>query len=78
MAIDHAEGVYLYTPEGQEIVAKNWYRPRSEAVTKKYADRFPKMALFTLAEVSGDWQKTQKTHFNDGGVFDQIQEQNRR
>ena len=69
---------HLYSEQGQEIVAKNWYRPRSEAVTKKYADRFPKMALFTLAEVSGDWQKTQKTHFNDGGVFDQIQEQNRR
>jgi len=68
---------HLYSEEAQEVIAQNWYRPRSEAVAKKYADRFPKLELFTLAEIGGDWQKTQKAHFSDGGVFDQIQEQNR-
>jgi len=68
---------YLYSEEGQEIIARNWYRPRSEAVTKKYADRFPKFELFTLKDVAGDWQKAQRTHFNEGGVFDQIQKRSR-
>jgi len=63
---------YLYSEQGQEIAAKHYYRPRSEAALKKHADRFPKVQLFTLAEIVGDWQKTQKTHFNDGGVFDEI------
>jgi sulfate/thiosulfate transport system substrate-binding protein len=63
---------YLYTPEGQEIAARNFYRPRLDAVANKYASSFPKVKLFTLAEVSGDWHKTQTTHFADGGVFDQI------
>lgn len=63
---------YLYSPEGQEIAAKRYYRPRSEAVAKKYANQFPKVKLFTLAETAGDWQKAQKTHFADGGVFDQV------
>ena len=68
---------HLYSEEGQEIIARNWYRPRSGAAAKKYADRFPKLELFGLAEVGGNWQKAQATHFNDGGVFDQIQGQNR-
>ena len=63
---------YLYTPEGQEIVAKNYYRPRNEAVAKKYASTFSKVKLVTIDEVFGGWQKAQKTHFADGGVFDQI------
>lgn len=63
---------YLYTPEGQEIVAKNFYRPRNEAVAKKYAATFPQLKLVTIDEVFGGWQKAQKTHFADGGVFDQI------
>src|SRR5437667_4222891 len=67
---------YLYSPEGQEIAAKYYYRPRSEAVAKKYASQFPKVKLFTLAEIIGDWQKTQKTHFADGGVFDQVYQPN--
>src|SRR3954466_9379974 len=54
---------HLYSEEGQEIIAKNWYRPRSEAVAKKYANRFPKLELYTLAEISGDWQKAQQKHF---------------
>ena len=63
---------YLYTPEGQEIAAKNYYRPRLEAVARKYAATFPKVTLVTIDEVFGGWQKAQKTHFADGGVFDQI------
>jgi len=68
---------YLYTPEGQEIVAKNHYRPRLEAVAQKYAADFPKLNLFTIDELFGGWQKAQKTHFNEGGIFDQIQQGNR-
>lgn len=63
---------YLYSPEGQEIAAKRFYRPRSEAVAAKYASQFPKISLFTVDELFGGWQKTQKTHFADGGIFDQI------
>ncbi len=63
---------YLYTPEGQEIAAKHYYRPRLEAVAKKYAATFPKINLITIDEVFGGWQKAQKLHFADGGLFDQI------
>ena len=67
---------YLYSPEGQEIAARHYYRPRSEAVLKKYSSQFPKVKLFTLAEIAGDWQKAQKTHFADGGIFDQVYQPN--
>ncbi len=63
---------YLYSPEGQEIAAKNYYRPRSTEVAKRYESRFPKINLFTIEEVFGGWQKAQKIHFSDGGLFDQI------
>jgi sulfate transport system substrate-binding protein len=63
---------FLYTPEGQEIAAKHHYRPRLEAVAKKYAASFPKIDLITIDAVFGGWQKAQKTHFADGGVFDEI------
>jgi len=63
---------FLYTEEGQEIGAKNFYRPRLEKVAAKYADRFPKLQLFTVDELFGGWQKAQKKHFDDGGVFDKI------
>jgi sulfate transport system substrate-binding protein len=76
-AIAKAYLEHLYSDEGQEIVARHYYRPRSEAIAKKYADRFPKVELFTLAEIIGDWQKTHKIHFADGGVFDQIYQSNR-
>jgi len=76
-AVANAYLEYLYAPEGQEIAAKHYFRPQSKAVLVKYAKQFPDLKLFTLAEVAGDWQKTQKTHFNDGGVFDQIQQTNR-
>ena len=68
---------YLYSDIGQEIIAKNYYRPRSEAATAKYAATFPKIEMFTLAEIAGNWQKAQKTHFDNGGIFDQIQRENR-
>jgi len=63
---------YLYTPAAQELFAKNGYRPRDAAAAKKYADKFAKVELFTLAETFGDWRTTQKKFFDDGGVFDQI------
>jgi sulfate transport system substrate-binding protein len=68
---------YLYTNEGQEIAAKHYFRPRLEAVARKYADLFPKLNLFTVDEGFGGWQKAQATHFRDGGIFDQIQRANR-
>ncbi len=63
---------YLYTPEGQEIVARNFYRPRLDSVAQKYAAQFPAMKLFTVDELFGSWTRAQKTHFADGGIFDQI------
>jgi sulfate/thiosulfate-binding protein len=64
---------YLYSPEGQEIAAENYYRPRDPQVAAKYAANFPKVSLFTINDdLFGGWQKTQKKHFNDGGIFDQI------
>jgi sulfate transport system substrate-binding protein len=63
---------HLYSEEGQEIAAKYYYRPRLESVASKYANQFPKVSLFTINELFGGWQKAQKTHFADGGVFDQI------
>jgi sulfate transport system substrate-binding protein len=62
---------YLYSPEGQEIVAKNFYRPIDEQVAAKHAGQFPKIKLVTIADFGG-WAQAQKTHFADGGVFDQI------
>ncbi|MES2355992.1 MAG: sulfate ABC transporter substrate-binding protein [Pseudomonadota bacterium] len=63
---------YLYSEEGQDIVAKHYFRPRLDSVTKKYASQFKPLQLFTVDEVFGNWQKAQKTHFDDGGFFDQI------
>src|SRR3984893_12208419 len=63
---------FLYTEEGQEIGAKNGYRPRLPKIVAKYADRFPQLQLFTIDELFGGWQKTQKRHFDDGGLFDKI------
>jgi sulfate/thiosulfate-binding protein len=62
---------YLYSKEGQEIVAKNYYRPRDAEVAAKYAAQYPKLNLVTIADFGG-WGKAQPTHFGDGGVFDQI------
>jgi len=63
---------YLYSPEGQEIAARNYYRPRDKKVAAKYARVFPKLKLVTIDDTFGGWRKAQKTHFADGGVFDQI------
>ena len=63
---------YLYSPAAQEIAAQNYYRPIDAKVTEKYAKQFPKVTLFKLNDVFGDWGKVQKAHFSDGGVFDQI------
>jgi sulfate transport system substrate-binding protein len=62
---------YLYSKEGQEIIARNYYRPRDPEVAAKYADRFPKLNLVTIADFGG-WPKAQAEHFGEGGVFDQI------
>ncbi len=63
---------YLYSPEGQEIAAKNFYRPRDPKIAAKYAAQFPKIALVTVDDVFGGWKKAQATHFADGGTFDKI------
>jgi len=63
---------YLYTDEGQEIAARNFYRPRNPAIAAKYPDNFAKLELFTIDAAFGGWAKAQKTHFADGGTFDQI------
>lgn len=63
---------YLYSPQGQEIAAKNYYRPRDKSIAEKYQKRFPTLQLFTIDELFGDWQSAQQTHFATGGVFDEI------
>src|SRR5262245_14151440 len=63
---------FLYTEEGQAIIAKHYYRPRDAGVAAKYAAQFANVTLFTIDELFGGWQKAQKVHFADGGVFDQI------
>ena len=63
---------YLYSEEGQNIAGKHFYRPRDPKIAARYAGQFSKVNLFTIDEVFGGWQKAQKAHFDDGGVFDQI------
>jgi len=63
---------FLYTPQAQEIVARHGYRPRLEQAAAKHPGGFPKLTLFTIDEVFGGWRKAQKTHFDEGGVFDQL------
>ncbi|MFJ4137475.1 sulfate ABC transporter substrate-binding protein [Pseudomonas fragi] len=63
---------HLYSPAGQEIAAKNFYRPRDAAVAAKYAQQFPKLELVTIDKDFGGWKTAQPKFFNDGGVFDQI------
>ncbi len=66
---------HLYSEEGQEIIARNFYRPIDGKIAAKYAAQFPQVKLFTIQEVFGGWAKAQKTHFADGGVYDQIQKE---
>jgi len=63
---------FLYSEAGQEIEARHYYRPRSKSAAAKYSGQFPNVKLFTIDETFGGWQKAQKAHFADGGVFDQI------
>ncbi|BBN99775.1 sulfate transporter subunit [Sporolactobacillus terrae] len=63
---------YLYSDEAQNIIAKNYYRPRNQKILAKYSDQFPKLNLVTVEDHFGGWTKAQKTHFADGGTFDQI------
>jgi sulfate transport system substrate-binding protein len=71
-AVAQAYLEYLYTPEGQEIAARNFYRPIDAKVAAAHAKQFPKLQLFTIDDTFGGWTLAQKTHFADGGVFDQI------
>jgi len=71
-AVAQAYLEYLYTPEAQEIEARNFYRPIDPVVAAKYASKFPKLKLFSIEDTFGGWSNAQKTHFADGGVFDQI------
>jgi sulfate/thiosulfate-binding protein len=63
---------FLYSPEGQELAAKSFYRPRDPKVAARYGAKFPKIELFTIDAVFGGWTRAQEKHFADGGVFDQI------
>jgi sulfate/thiosulfate transport system substrate-binding protein len=63
---------FLYSPEAQEIAAKNFYRPTDQAVAAKYKKQFPEIPLVTIDDTFGGWQKAQEKHFADGGIFDQI------
>jgi sulfate transport system substrate-binding protein len=69
---------YLYTDEAQDIIGKNFYRPVSEKAAKKYAGQFSKIKLFNIDDAFSGWTVAQKTHFADGGVFDQIYQPNKK
>ncbi len=71
-AVAQAYLEYLYSDEGQDIIAKNYYRPSVEKFSRRYASQFPNIKLFTLDQVAGNWTTAQKTHFADGGIFDQV------
>jgi sulfate transport system substrate-binding protein len=71
-AVAQAYLEYLYSDEGQDLAGKHYYRPRSEQAAARYAGQFTKVKLVTIDDVFGGWQKAQKTHFAEGGVFDQI------
>ncbi len=63
---------FLYTEEGQEIAAQNYYRPTDKKVAKKYTSQFPSVKLLTVDEIAGGWARAQKMHFAEGGIFDQV------
>jgi sulfate/thiosulfate-binding protein len=71
-AVAQAYLEYLYSEAGQEIAAKHYYRPRMKSVADEHAEQFSKVKLFTIDTLFGGWQKAQKLHFDDGGIFDQI------
>jgi sulfate transport system substrate-binding protein len=71
-AIAQAYLEYLYRPEGQDIVARNFFRPFDADVLARYAEQFPTMRLFTVDDVFGGWDQAQKEHFADGGIYDRL------
>jgi sulfate transport system substrate-binding protein len=71
-AVAEAYLKYLYSEEGQEIAAKNFYRPTNAKIAAKYSDKFPQIKLFKIDDAFGGWKNAFKTHFADGGTFDQI------
>jgi len=77
-AVAEAYLKFLYTPEAQEIIARNYYRPRNAQVAAKYKNRFPNVKLFTIDRNFGGWKQAQANHFNDGALFDQIFEDAKR
>jgi len=70
--VAHAYLSYLYSKEGQQIIADNYYRPRNKEILSKYKKQYPNLPLLTIDKDFGGWKKAQSKHFNDGGVFDQI------
>lgn len=71
-AVAQAYLEYLYSPEGQKLAGENYYRPIDPAAAARFARQFPNVRLFTIDEVFGGWAKAQRTHFADGGSFDQV------
>jgi len=71
-AVSEAYLKYLYSEEGQEVIARNFFRPRLKSVADKYRKQFPALPMFTVDDTFGGWRAAQETHFDDGGVFDQI------
>ncbi len=71
-AVAQAYLEFLYTPEAQDVIGRNFYRPTTPAAIRKYGAAFPKIALFNIDDTFGGWTKAQATHFADGGVFDRI------
>jgi sulfate/thiosulfate transport system substrate-binding protein len=75
-AIARAYLEYLYSDAGQELAAQHFFRPKNQAILARYSTRYKPLDLFTVEEVTGNWQKAQKVHFADGGIFDQIYQPN--
>jgi sulfate transport system substrate-binding protein len=71
-AVAEAYVEYLYTPEGQDIAARNYFRPFDADVFARYSEQFPGLRLFTVEQVFGGWEKAQKEHFADGGIYDRL------
>ena len=76
-AVSRAYLEYLYSDAGQELAAQHYFRPKNQTILARYADRYKPLDLFTVDEVAGSWQKAQKVHFADGGIFDQIYQPNK-
>jgi sulfate transport system substrate-binding protein len=76
-AVARAYLEFLYSDAGQELAAKYYFRPKSQAALAKYPDRFKPLDLFTVNEIAGGWQKAEQVHFSEGGIFDQIYQPNK-